>query len=331
MKILRRPAALRFNRRAMKIVVLDGYTLNPEDLSWEGFEALGECSVYPRGTVEETITRAADAEAIITNKALVNAEVINALPKLKYIGVTATGYNVVDVAAAKARNITVTNVPTYGTRSVAQHAISLLLELTNHVGLHSRAVAEGDWVTSIDWCFTKAPITELDQLTFGVIGWGRIGAATANIAAALGMHIMAHTRQPKETEGVKFVTLDNLLAKADVVSLHCPFTKETDRLINADRLAAMKRTAMLINTSRGQLIDEAALADALNQNQLAGAALDVLSSEPPATDNPLLSAKNCLITPHNAWASRSARQRLLQVSVENLKSFIDGKAKHVVS
>lgn len=314
----------------MKIVVLDGHTLNPGDLSWEGMEALGECDVHPRGTVEETIARSQEAEAIITNKAIVNAEVINALPKLKYIGVTATGFNVVDVAAASAKNITVTNVPAYGTLSVAQHAISLLLELTNHVGRHSRSVADGGWVNSIDWCFTKEPITELDQLTFGVIGWGRIGGATANIAAALGMKIIAHTRTPQTVEGVQFVDLETLLSQADVVSLHCPLTDQTDRLINADRLDLMKQTSLLINTSRGQLLDEAAVADALNEDRLAGAALDVLSSEPPAADNPLLTAKNCLITPHNAWASQSARRRLLQVSVENLKCFIDGNPQNVV-
>lgn len=315
----------------MKIVVLDGHTLNPGDLSWNELEALGGCKVHPRGTVAETIARSQGAEAIITNKAIVDAEVINALPNLKYIGVTATGFNVVDVAAASAKNITVTNVPAYGTQSVAQHAISLLLELTNHVGRHSQAVSEGEWVNNIDWCFTKAPITELDQLTLGVIGWGRIGAATANIAAALGMRILTHSRTRKTVDGVEFVDLDSLLSQADVVSLHCPLTDNTDRLINAARLAFMKRSALLINTSRGQLLDEAAVAEALNKDRLAGAALDVLSSEPPAADNPLLSAKNCLITPHNAWASRSARQRLLQVSVENLKSFIDGQPQNVVS
>ena len=315
----------------MKIVVLDGHTLNPGDLSWGDLEGLGDCEVHPRSSTAETIARAAGADAIITNKAVVNREVIRSLAELKYIGVTATGFNVVDVAAARECGITVTNVPSYGTRSVAQHAISLLLELTNHVGRHSQAVAEGEWVNSVDWCFTKEPITELDQLTFGVVGWGRIGRATGCIARALGMNVIAHSRTARDEDGVEFVNLETLLATADVVSLHCPLTGETEKLLNAARLAAMKPWALLVNTSRGQLVDEAALAAALNEERLGGAALDVLSAEPPAADNPLLSARNCLITPHNAWASQSARRRLLEVSVANLKAYIDVSPQNVVS
>lgn len=315
----------------MKIVVLDGHTLNPGDLDWQPLEQLGDCTVHPRSMPTETLERAATADAIITNKAPVTAEIMGQLPQLRYIGVTATGYNVVDVAAATKRNITVTNVPAYGTLSVAQHAVSLLLELTNRVGAHGQAVADGAWVDCIDWCFTKAPITELDGLTFGVIGWGRIGRATARIARSFGMKIIANSRTPASTDGVEFVDLETLLATADVVSLHCPLTPATDKLINPARLELMKPTALLINTSRGQLIDESALAEALQHDRIAGAALDVLSSEPPVADNPVLGAKNCIITPHNAWASQSARRRLLAVSIDNLKAFISGAPQNVVS
>jgi len=315
----------------MKIVVLDGHTLNPGDLNWQPLEALGECNIHPRSTPEATITQASDAEAIITNKAIVNREVIAALPQLNYIGVTATGFNVVDVAAARERGITVTNVPSYGTHSVAQHAIALLLELTNRVGRHSQAVQDGEWVESMDWCFTKEPITELAGLTFGVVGWGRIGATAGQIAKAMGMEVIAHTRSNRAAAGVTFVDFETLLATSDVVSLHCPLTERTNEMFNAARFAFMKPSALLINTSRGQLIDEAALAAALDEGHLGGAALDVLSSEPPDSNNPLLTAKNCLITPHNAWASQSARRRLLEVSVANLKSFLAGTPQNVVS
>ncbi|MBG90157.1 MAG: glycerate dehydrogenase [Verrucomicrobiales bacterium] len=316
----------------MKIVVLDGHTLNPGDLSWAELEALGECSIHARSTLEESAERATDAEAIITNKAPVTADLMSELPTLKYVGVTATGFNIVDVEAARAHGITVTNVPAYGTRSVAQHAISLLLELTNHVGRNSRSVASGKWVTAEDWCFTETAITELDQLTLGIIGWGRIGQATAEIARALGMKIMAASRTDRDsTDEVQFVDVKTVFAQADIISLHCPLTPDTDQLVNAARLASMKRTARLINTSRGQLIDEAALADALNNDRIAGAGLDVLSTEPPKPDNPLPSAKNCIVTAHNAWASRAARQRLLNFSIANLSAFISGSPQNVVS
>jgi glycerate dehydrogenase len=319
----------------MKIVVLDGHTLNPGDLDWSGLAALGECVVHPRGTPAETVERAREADAVITNKAPLPAELLARLPKLRYIGVTATGYNIVDVAAARAAGITVTNVPSYGTRSVAQHAFALILELTNHAGRHAAAVSGGEWATSPDWCFTHAPITELDGLALGIVGWGRIGQATAAIGRALGMRILAVSRSPRP-DGVpepetEFTTLDDLLRQADVVSLHCPLTPETDRLINASRLALMKPSALLINTSRGPLIDEDALAGALNAGRLAGAGLDVLSAEPPPAGHPLFTAKNCLITPHNAWASRSARSRLLAMTVDNLRAFLDGNPQNVVN
>lgn len=315
----------------MKIVVLDGHTLNPGDLDWTGLQELGECEVHPRGTVAETVERAQEAGAVITNKAPLSAETIAQLPSLKYIGVTATGYNIVDVAAARSAGITVTNVPAYGTRSVAQHTIALLLELTNQVGLHAAAVRAGDWVANPDWCFTRAPITELDGLTLGVVGWGRIGQATAEIARAFGMNVIATSRTAKTDADAEFVDLETLLRRADIVTLHCPLTPDTDRLINAERLALMKSSALLINTSRGPLIDEAALAAALNEGRIAGAGLDVLSTEPPAADNPLPGARNCIVTPHNAWASQSARRRLMWVTVENLRTFLAGRPENVVS
>lgn len=318
----------------MKIVVLDGYTLNPGDLSWAELETLGECEVFERGTPAEIAERARGAEVLITNKAPLPGDLIRQLPNLRYIGVTATGYNVVDVAAARDCGVTVTNVPLYGTRSVAQHAIALLLELTNHVGRNSAEVARGGWVNAIDWSFSVAPITELDDAIIGIVGWGRIGRATAEIARSFGMRVVAATRTPPaeaEVQDVKILSVDELFATADVVSLHCPQTPETDRLVDARRLALMKPGALLLNTSRGGLVDEAALAQALNEGRIAGAGLDVLSSEPPAADNPLLSARHCLITAHNAWASRAARGRLLETAVENLRAFADGNPRNVVS
>jgi glycerate dehydrogenase len=316
----------------MKIVVIDGHTLNPGDLSWDNLKALGDCAIHERSTPAESRERAADATVIITNKAPLPAGLIAALPVLKYIGVTATGFNVVDVQAAQNHGIAVSNVPAYGTRSVAQHAIALLLELTNHVGRNATAVANGAWVNARDWCFSEAGITELDQQTLGIVGWGRIGQATAEIARALGMNVIASSRTPRaSSEAVEFASIDELFSRSDFISLHCPLTTETDQLVNRERLHLMKANARLINTSRGQLVDEAALAEALNEGQIAGAGLDVLSAEPPSADNPLLSAKNCLITAHNAWASRAARQRLLDVTVENLRAFQSGKPQNVVS
>lgn len=316
----------------MKIVVLDGCTLNPGDLCWSALQALGPCTIHDRTAPGQVVARCADAEIVITNKALLPREVIAALPKLRFIGVTATGFNVVDVVAARERGIPVSNVPLYGTRAVAQFTIALLLELCHHVGAHADTVRAGDWAKSSDWCYARYPLVELDGLTFGVVGWGRIGQATADIARAMGMKIIAASRSPKPPEdGVEFVDTDTLFRRADVVSLHCPLTPETKGLVNAGRLALMKPAAFLLNTSRGPLLDDAAVAAALNSGRLAGAGLDVLSTEPPKADNPLLTAKNCLITPHQAWAAKAARARLMEATVENVKSFLAGGPQNVVN
>jgi len=317
----------------MKIVVLDGHTLNPGDLSWDTLQSLGDCKVYERSTPDEVIRRSADAEAVITNKVVLGREQMQSLTKLRYIGVTATGYNIIDVAAARERGVTVTNVPAYGTRSVAQHTFALLLELTQHVGHHARTVREGAWARSPDWCYWERPLTELDGLTMGIVGYGRIGRAVGELAAAFGMRVMANVsgRTGELPRDVSVVELDYLFRASDVVSLHCPLTPETKHVVNAERLALMKPTAFLLNTSRGPLIDEPALAEALNAGRLAGAGLDVLSVEPPAATNPVLSAKNCIVTPHIAWATRAARSRLMEIAVANVRAFIEGKPQNVVS
>ena len=316
----------------MKIVVLDGHTLNPGDLSWSALEALGEVTLHVRTPPAEVAARCAEAEIIITNKALVPREVIASLPKLHFIAVTATGFNIVDAIAAKERGIPVSNVPLYGTRAVSQFTIAMLLELCHNVGAHADSVRAGEWVKSADWCYSRYPLLELDGLTFGVVGWGRIGQATADIALAMGMKIIAASRSPKPPkDGVEFVDMDTLFRRADVVSLHCPLTPETKALVNAERLALMKPTAFLLNSSRGLLLDEAAVAAALNSGRIAAAALDVLSTEPPKADNPLLAAKNCLITPHQAWAAKAARARLLDTTVANVKAFVSGTPQNVVN
>lgn len=320
----------------MNIVVLDGYTLNPGDLSWDELAELGSLTVYERTAPEDVVTRAHDAELVLTNKTPLTRTMLEALPKLRYIGVLATGYNVVDIQAAGARGIIVTNVPTYGTSSVAQLVLALLLELCHQTGAHDAAVKAGEWATSDDFCFTKAPLVELEGKTLGLIGLGRIGAQTARVAQALGMRVIATGSRrsagaPSPVEGVPYVPLEELLRQADVVSLHCPLTPETKELVNAERLALMKPSALLINTSRGGLIDEQALADALNDGRLAGAALDVLSTEPPAASNPLLSAARCIITPHIAWATKEARTRLMHTAVANAAAFLDGQPVHIVN
>jgi len=315
----------------MHIIVTDGATLNPGDLSWEALGAFGSYEVYPRSTPAETLARCRDAEAVITNKVVFDRAVIAALPKLKYIGVTATGYNIIDVAAAAERGIVVTNVPTYGTASVAQMVFALLLELTQHVGHHAATVREGRWSKCDNFCYWDFPLIELADLTLGIVGCGRIGQATAQIADAFGMKVIGHDAFPFPAGLIAPVTLDELLARSDVVSLHCPLTPDTQGLINAARLARMKPSAFLINTSRGPLVNERDLADALNAGKIAGAGLDVLAVEPPKPDNPLLTAKNCVVTPHIAWATRSARQRLLQTSLDNLGAFIAGQPQNVVS
>lgn len=316
----------------MKIVVLDGHTLNPGDLSWDALRTLGNVELHPRSTPEEIAPRLAQAEATLTNKVPLGPAVFEACPKLRYIGVTATGFNIVDIAAAKARNITVTNVPAYGTASVAQATIALLLELTNRVGHHADTVRAGRWNRCPDFCYWDHPLIELQGLKLGIIGFGRIGAAVAALAQAFGMEILVQLRQPKSIpNGYRAVDLETLLRESDVVSLHCPLTDQTRHLLNAARLALMKRTAFLLNTSRGPLIDEAALAAALRAGQLAGAGLDVLAVEPPKDGNPLFDAPNCYLTPHFAWATQAARSRLMSVTVENLRRFLAGQPVNVVS
>ncbi len=307
------------------IVVLDGYALNPGDLKWDALEALGACTVYDRTLPEERVARAKDAEAILVNKVIVDRALMEQLPKLKYVGVLATGYNVVDLAAAKERGIVVTNIPAYSTPSVVQHTFALLLELTQHVTLHADAVRNGEWCRAKDFCFTKTPLIELSGKTLGIVGWGAIGKSVARVAQAFGMNVIVNSRTRFESDATPWVELDELLARADVVSLHCPLTPQTQQLINAERLARMKPSALLINTGRGPLLDEQAVADALNAGRLAGLAADVLSTEPPKPDNPLLAAKNCIVTPHIAWATQAARQRLYDIAVNNLKAFFAGR------
>ncbi|MFP4434637.1 MAG: D-2-hydroxyacid dehydrogenase [Phycisphaerae bacterium] len=317
----------------MNIVVLDGHAANPGDLSWEALEAMGEVTVYPRTGPDEVVERAAGAQAVLTNKTLLPADVLEQLPGLTYIGVLATGTNVVDIDAARKRGIHVTNVPGYSTPSVAQAVFALLLELTNHVGHHARTVREGRWTACEDFAYWDLPIRELAGLTFGIVGYGAIGRRVAAIAAAFGMDVIAHTRSPIPNGEVARPVdhLQTLLAESDVVSLHCPLTPETAELINAERLATMKPTAILINTGRGDLVNEQALADALNEGRIAGAGLDVLSSEPPSADNPLLTAKNCIVTPHHAWASEASRRRLLGEAAANLRAFVDGNQRNVIA
>ena len=315
----------------MQIVLLDGYTNNPGDLSWADLKPLGPCTIYDRTPPAETVARAAPAEIVLTNKTVLSRAVIDRLPRLRYIGVLATGYDVVDAAAARQRNIPVCNVPNYATQSVAQMVFAHLLNLTLHVADHGHGVAEGRWSQSPDFCYWDFPLVELAGLTMGLIGFGRIGRATGEIALAMGMKILAYEKAAAACPNVRFVDLDELFRQSDVVSLHCPLTPETREVVNADRLAMMKRSAYLINTSRGPLVDELALADALRAGQIAGAGLDVLSTEPPPADHPLLTAPNCCITPHIAWATRAARARLLDTTVQNIRAFLAGKPQNVVN
>ena len=316
----------------MNIVVLDGYTLNPGDLSWAELEKLGNCRVYDRTEPADIVARAGQAEVVLTNKTILNAAILDQLPRLKYIGVLATGYNVVDIAAARKRSIPVTNIPTYGTRSVAQMVFALLLELAHHVGDHSRSVREGKWSKGVDFCYWDYPLIELEGLTMGIVGLGRIGAAVANLAAAFGMKVIAHTQPPVPPGNtVELVDLPTLFSRSDVVSLHCPLTDKNAGFINASNLRLMKPGAFLINTSRGGLVDQQALADALNNGLIAGAGLDVLAAEPPPADNPLLKARNCIITPHVAWATGAARKRLLDTAVDNVREFLSGRLKNAVN
>lgn len=317
----------------MNIVVLDGFTLNPGDLSWHELEKLGNLKVYERTPTNLTIERSKDAEIVITNKTLITEHLISHLPNLKYIGVLSTGYNVVDTSAAAEKGIVVANVPAYSTDSVAQLTFSLLLELVMNVGIHNKSVHNGEWANSADFSYSKTSLFELQGLTFGIIGFGRIGRAVAKIANAFGMNVLVNNRSELHDipDYVNVVDKSEIFKNSDVVSLHAPLTIENLEFVNAEILNLMKSTAYLINTSRGGLVSERDLAEALNNNKISGAGLDVLSTEPPLIDNPLLSAKNCIITPHIAWATIAARKRLMKVAVDNVKTFIHGEPQNVVS
>ncbi len=316
----------------MKIVLLDAHTANPGDLSWAPLEAIAPCEIYPRTPVGETVARCQDAEIIITNKAPLTREILMALPRLRYIGVTATGYNIVDTAAARELGITVTNVPGYSTPAVAQLVFALLLELTNHVGHHAGTVRAGRWAQCPDFCYWDHPVIELSGRTLGIIGYGDIGSAVARIAIAFGMKVLASRREWKTPppEGITPASIDEVFSQSDAITLHCPLTEATKHLVSDRTLGLMKPSAFLINTGRGPLVDEAALARALNEGRLAGAGLDVLSLEPPQVGHPLFTAQNCLITPHIGWASREARVRLIAAVAENLRAFLAGQPIHVV-
>jgi glycerate dehydrogenase len=320
----------------MKIVILDGYTENPGDLSWEGFAQAGDLTVYDRTPLQdeaEILNRIGDAEIVYTNKTPLTANILRSAPNLKFIGVLATGYNVVDVAAAKEKGIPVSNIPTYGTDAVGQYAIALLLEICHHIGHHSQTVLDGKWTKSPDFCYWDYPLIELSGKTIGFIGFGRIGQVTARIAKALGMNTIAFNRSQSESgkQLAEYVSLEELLAQSDVISLHCPLFPETKGIICKDNIAKMKDGVILLNTSRGPLIEEQDLADALNCGKVAAAAVDVVSSEPIRGDNPLLQAKNCIITPHIAWAPKESRQRLMDIAVDNLNAFLRGTPQNVVN
>lgn len=311
----------------MKIVALDGYAANPGDLSWDELKALGECVIYDRTAPEEVLERAADAEVVLTNKVVITADMMAALPQLKYIGVMATGYNIVDIDAARERGIIVTNIPSYSTDSVAQMVFAHILNIAQQVQHHSEAVHQGRWTSSKDFCFWDTPLIELRGKKIGIVGLGHTGYTTARIAIGFGMEVYAYTSKssfqlPPE---IKKMELDQLFSECDIISLHCLLTDKTRELVNAARLKLMKPTAILINTGRGQLVNEQDLADALNNGQIYAAGLDVLSQEPPKADNPLLTARNCYITPHIAWASAAARERLMGILLDNLKGYIEGK------
>ncbi len=311
----------------MKIVVLDGHAANPGDLSWEGLEALGECTVYDRTAPGEVLERAAGAEVVITNKVAFSAETLRALPALRYIGVMATGYNIIDVAAAASQGIVVTNIPAYSTASVAQMAFAHILNITQRVQHYTDQVREGRWSRHPDFCYWDTPLVELQGKQIGIVGLGSTGMATARIALSLGMQVAAYTSKEQALlpSGIKKLALDELFATSDVVSLHCPLAPDTREMVNARRLRLMKPTAILVNTGRGPLVNEQDLADALNAGTIFAAGLDVLTQEPPRRDNPLLAARNCFITPHIAWASTGARQRLTRIMLDNLQAWLDGK------
>ena len=318
----------------MKIVILDGYTLNPGDLSWDEMKKFGEIEIYDRTTPDKIVERAKGAEVVFTNKTPLDEEVLKQLDSLKFIGVLATGYNVVNTKFAKEKGIIVTNVPGYGTTSVVQMTFALLLELCQHVQRHSDSVIEGKWARSSDFCYWDYPLVELSGKTMGVIGFGNIGQQVANVATAFGMKIIASEINKTDQShrlNFKWAEVSELIEQSDVVSIHCPLFPETKGLINKDSLSRMKSTAFLINTSRGPIVEDEDLAYALNNDIIAGAAIDVLSIEPPHKDNPLFTAKNCLITPHISWATKEARERLLNIAVQNLATFLDGKPINIVN
>jgi len=318
----------------MKIVVLDGYTLNPGDISWDGLKVLGDVTIHDRTPADKVVERAAGAEIVFTNKTPINEEAINQLGSLKFIGVLATGYNIVNTEAAKEKGIIVSNVPGYGTTSVVQMTIALLLELCLHVQRHSDSVMEGKWAKSADWCFWDYPLMELSGKTIGIIGFGRIGQQVGDVATAFGMKIIGNSRNwtdQSHRKNFRWAEIPELLAQSDVISIHCPLFPETKGLINKESLKTMKKSAFLLNTSRGPIVVDEDLADALNNDVIAGAGIDVLSVEPPPKANPLFAAKNCIITPHIAWATKEARLRLMDTTVNNLSSFLNGNPVNVVN
>jgi glycerate dehydrogenase len=318
----------------MNIVVLDSYTLNPGDLSWDALHQLGDVTLYDRTPYEQIAERCAGAAIVLTNKTPLDEAILNQLPQLKYIGVLATGYNIINTDVCKQKGIIVSNVPGYGTGAVAQFVFALLLELCLHVQKHSDAVMDGKWSRSVDFCFWDYPLIELAGKTLGIIGFGTIGQKVADIAAAFDMNVIATGRRQTDQShrrNFKWVSLDELLQQSDAVSIHCPLTPETQGLINTENLRKMKPTAFLINTSRGPIINDADLAEALNNHIIAGAGIDVLSKEPPSADNPIFKAKNCIVTPHIAWAAKEARARLMDAVISNLQAFIVGKPVNVVN
>lgn len=311
----------------MNICILDGFSVNPGDLNWDAMNKLGTVTVYDRTAPNLILERAADAEIVLTNKVPFNAKTINALPKLRYIGVLATGYNIIDTEAAKAKGVVVTNIPAYSTMSVAQMAFAHILNITNRISHYASDTASGKWTSCPDFCYWDTPLTELSGKTMGIVGLGNTGMATARIALAFGMKVLAFTSKPQSDlpEGIYAATMENLLTTADVISLHCPLNASTRGLIGKESLAKMKKTAILVNTGRGPLVNEAELAEALNRGDIAAFGADVLSKEPPTADNPLLSARNCFITPHIAWATLEARSRLMDIAVENVRQFVAGE------
>ena len=317
----------------MKIVMLDGYTTNPGDLSWDFLNKYGNATVYDRTPQDKVVERCKGAEIVVTNKTPLTKEIIDQLPDLKFVALLSTGYNIVDYVYLKEKGIPVSNIPSYSTDAVSQLVMAFILELSMNVGLHSQTVRDGEWSASTDFCYWKTPLTELAGKTMGIFGLGRIGKAVAERARAFGMKVIAYTPRihGNEPEWIELVTLDEMLERADIVSMHCPLTPETEGIVNAEFISKMKDGAYFINTSRGTVVDEKALADALNSGKLSGAGLDVLSTEPPKKDNPLLSAKNCFITPHIAWASFETRQRLVGIFEENIKAFVNGKPQNVVN